>query len=53
MKTQETQTETTAARLLFQLQFMGLMLQTGRTEEADTAYRKAQQLVQQLIDAGH
>jgi hypothetical protein len=45
--------QTPAAQLLFQLQFMGLMMMSGRQDEADAAYVKAQQLAQQLIDAGH
>ena len=48
----ETEEKTPAARLLFQLQFMGLMMMAGRTEEANAAYQKAQQLAQQLVDAG-
>ena len=48
------QTETTPAQsLLFQLQFMGLMMMSGRQDEADAAYQKAQKLAQQLVDAGH
>jgi len=45
--------KTPAQSLLFQLQFMGLMTMSGRQDEADAAYVKAQQLAQQLIDAGH
>ena len=44
--------KTPAARLLFQLQFMALMLSSGREDEANAAFQKAQQLAQQLIDAG-
>lgn len=44
---------TTAEQLEFSLQFMAVMLVAGRTEEADTAYQRALELVQELIDAGH
>jgi streptomycin 6-kinase len=44
---------TLAQRLQFQLQFMGIMAMAGRDKESDNAYLKAQQLAQQLIDAGH
>ena len=48
------QTEQTPAQsLLFQLQFMGLAMMSGRQDDADAAYVKAQKLVQQLVDAGH
>ena len=48
------QTEQTPAQsLLFQLQFMGMMMMSGRQDEADAAYVKAQKLAQQLVDAGH
>ncbi len=46
--------ETTPAQaLLCNVQFMGLMLMSGRQDEADAAYVKAQKLAQQLVDAGH
>ena len=45
--------KTPAQSLLFQLQFMGIMTMSGRQDEADAAYVKAQQLAQQLVDAGH
>jgi hypothetical protein len=45
--------QTTAQRLQFQLQFMGIMAMAGRDKDSDNAYLKAQQLAQQLIDAGH
>lgn len=44
---------TTAERLLFQLQYMAVMMASGRIEEADGAYQQATELAQQLIDAGH
>ena len=46
------ETKTPAQALLFQLQFMGLMMMTGRTDEAETAYQTAQKLAQELVDAG-
>ena len=49
----KTEEKTTAQSLLFQLQFMGLMMMSGRQDDADAAYIKAQKLAQQLVDAGH
>ena len=43
--------KTTAEQLLFQLQFMGMMLMVGRAEEADTAYQKALALAKELVEA--
>ena len=45
--------KTTAEQLLFQLQFIGMVLMVGRTEEAYTAYQKALALTKELIEAGH
>lgn len=45
--------KTLAQQLLFRLQFMGMMLMAGRNEQADESFRKAQELAQQLIEAGH
>ena len=45
--------KTTAEQLLFQLQFIGMVLMVGRTEEAYTAYQKALALAKELIEAGH
>jgi hypothetical protein len=45
--------KTTAEQLLFQLQFMGMMLMVGREKEADTAYQKALGLAKELVEAGH
>ena len=45
--------QTTAQKIQFQLQFMGLMAMSGLAEECDRAYVKAQELVQELVDAGH
>lgn len=44
--------KTLATKLLFQLQFMGVMAMVGREEERDTAYVRAQELAQELIDQG-
>jgi len=50
----DAQTEKTLAeRLLFQLQWRGVMGMAGREDEADAAYVKAQELAQQLVEAGH
>tara|TARA_R100001198_G_scaffold96235_1_gene85127 strand:+ start:526 stop:825 length:300 start_codon:yes stop_codon:yes gene_type:complete len=45
--------KTPAQKLLFQLQWLGVMGMAGREDEADAAYVKAQKLAQQLVDAGH
>ena len=50
---QDPEEKTTAQRLQFQLQWMGVMSMAGREDEADAAYVKAQELAQELIDAGH
>jgi len=44
--------KTLSEQLLFQLQWMGVMGMAGREEEQDKAYVKAQEIAQQLIDAG-
>ena len=44
--------QTLATKLLFQLQFMGIMAMSGREEQRDTAYVRAQELAQELIDQG-
>ena len=41
---------TLAERLLFSLQMMGVMSMSGRQDEADQLYIKAQKLAQELID---
>ena len=43
--------KTLAEKLLFQLQFMGIMKMCGRDDEADVAYIKAQELTMQLIES--
>lgn len=48
-----TNEKTTAEQLQFQLQWLGVMSMSGRKEEADNAYVKAQALTQTLIDQGH
>ena len=45
--------KTTAERLLFQLQLLGMMSMAGRAEEADQAYVRTQELAQELIEQGH
>ena len=37
-----------AGQALFQLQFMGMMSMCGRMDEADEAYRKAQEILIEL-----
>jgi len=53
MEAQKLEEKTTAQRLQFQLQWVGIMGMAGREDEADAAYVKAQELAQELIDAGH
>lgn len=53
MEAQKLEEKTTAQRLQFQLQWLGVMGMAGREEEADAAFIKAQELAQELIDAGH
>ncbi len=36
--------------LLFKLEFMGVMMMAGRTEEADDAYQAALQLAEKLVE---
>ena len=50
---QDPEEKTPAQRLKFQLQWLGVMGMSGREDEADTAYVKAQELAQELVDAGH
>ena len=45
--------KTTAERLLFQLQLIGIMASAGRREQADQAYVRTQKLAQDLIEQGH
>lgn len=44
---------TPAQRLQFHLQFMGVMGMAGREEERDKHYIKAQEIAQEMVDAGH
>jgi len=39
-----------AEKIQFQLQFMGMMLLSGRNDFANTAYVKAQELTAELIE---
>tara|TARA_R110000772_G_scaffold19137_1_gene53673 strand:- start:111 stop:266 length:156 start_codon:yes stop_codon:yes gene_type:complete len=50
MENQETKTP--AKRLQFQLQMMGMMAMAGRDEMADAAYVKAQEIAQEMVEAG-
>tara|TARA_R110000823_G_scaffold308282_1_gene431806 strand:- start:450 stop:623 length:174 start_codon:yes stop_codon:yes gene_type:complete len=42
--------QTIAEKIQFQLQFMGMMLLSGRNDFANTAYVKAQELTAELIE---
>ena len=44
---------TLAKRLRFHLEFMGVMGMAGREEERDKHYIKAQEIAQEMIEAGH
>ena len=44
--------QTQAEILLFKLQFMGLMMASGRQEEVDQLYVDAQKLCQEMIKQG-
>ena len=44
--------QTQAEVLLFKLQFMGLMMASGRQEEVDQLYVDAQKLCQEMIKQG-
>jgi len=44
---------TTAQVAKFKIEFMMLMLISGRNEEAQEAVREGLELLQELIDAGH
>jgi len=46
------ETKTPAQNLQFQLQFMGLMQNVGREEMANDAYIKAQEIAQEMVEAG-
>ena len=50
---EEKQKPTLAQQLLFSIQFMVTMIACGRDKEANESFQKAQELAQQLIDAGH
>lgn len=53
MKAETKKEKTLAQRLNFHLQFMGIMAAIGRDDKRDEHYVKAQELAQQLMDAGH
>jgi len=46
------ETKTPAQRLQFQLQMMGMMGMAGREEMANDAYIKAQEIAQEMVEAG-
>ena len=48
----KTEEKTTAQKLLFQLQWLGVMGMAGREDERDKHYIKAQEIAQQLIEEG-
>tara|TARA_Y100000385_G_C12720768_1_gene478554 strand:- start:194 stop:451 length:258 start_codon:yes stop_codon:yes gene_type:complete len=50
--TQNPEEKTPAQRLQFHLQFMGIMAMSGREDERDAHYVKAQKIAQQLVDEG-
>ena len=52
MEAKKENTNTPAQQLLFHLQFMGIMAMSGREDERDTHYVKAQEIAQQLINEG-
>ena len=44
---------TKAERIVFQFQMMALGIASGREELRDSAYNKAYELAEELVDAGH
>ena len=44
--------QTQAEILLFKLQFMGVMMASGRQEDVDQLYVDAQKICQQMIEQG-
>ena len=50
---QNPEEKTPAQRLQFHLQFMGVMGMAGREDDRDKHYIKAQEIAQEMIDAGH
>ena len=44
--------KTLSQRLQFHLQFMGIMAMSGRDDETDEHYIKAQEIAQEMVDAG-
>jgi len=46
------ETKTPAQNLQSQLQMMGIMAMAGRDEMADAAYIKAQEIAQEMVEAG-
>ena len=52
MKSQKKDDRTLAQRLQFHLQFMGIMAMSGREQERDKHYVRAQEIAQEMVDAG-
>lgn len=46
----ETPVKTPAEQALFQLQFMGIMMNVGRQKEADAAYQEAQRILMEMVE---
>ena len=49
---QQEKEQTQAEILLFKLQFMGVMMMSGRQEEVDKLYVDAQKICQEMIKQG-
>jgi hypothetical protein len=49
---QQEKEQTQAEILLFKLQFMGLMMASGRQEDVDELYVDAQRICQEMIKQG-
>tara|TARA_R100000908_G_C3666317_1_gene91260 strand:+ start:36 stop:200 length:165 start_codon:yes stop_codon:yes gene_type:complete len=49
---QQEKEQTQAEILLFKLQFMGLMMASGRQEDVDELYVDAQRICQEMIEQG-
>jgi len=49
---QQEKEQTQAEILLFKLQFMGVMMASGRQEDVDQLYVDAQKICQQMIEQG-
>ena len=49
---QQEKEQTQAEILLFKLQFMGVMMASGRQEDVDQLYVDAQRICQEMIEQG-